>query len=397
MPSYRTLSRYGRLIELKLSALCAKSWFALGLLLAAVSWSCDIRLMPFASLMPLLWSIAPNRSKATLFALGYHAGASWSLIAGIVRVLDTGALSAISLWLMGSAMPASVYGLLHSHDRKSQPARFGLAVIFCAFPPILTGWANPITIAGLWFPGLAWAGLLATLIILAVLASKIDLPFKILAIIMLTIFGALSYRSPAAIKIAGHITLQDFSSGRLDRHEYERLQSAANHVALDRADIHVFPEGYAGLWGHASEIFWLDMMHQADPYTILVTGAFLPLPYGGYENVAVVLDHGHAQIIKQRMPVPLGMWKPWSAASVPAGFFRGSTVDGSKGRIGVLNCYEIVVIWTVLDTMIDRPSVLLGIGNVWWGRGTNIGRIQSEILTAWGRLYNVPTAISLNE
>ena len=63
----------------------------------------------------------------------------------------------------------------------------------------------------------------------------------------------------------------------------------------------------------------------------------------------------------------------------------------------MLNCYEIVVIWTVLDTMIDRPSVLLGIGNVWWGRGTNIGRIQSEILTAWGRLYNVPTAISLNE
>ncbi|MDQ4422156.1 hypothetical protein OOT33_17235 [Sphingobium sp. DEHP117] len=294
-------------------------------------------------------------------------------------------------------MPASVYGLLHSHDKKSQPVRFALAMIFCAFPPILTGWANPITIAGLWFPGFAWAGLLATLIILAALASKIDLPFKILAIIMLTIFGALSYRSPAAIKLTGHMTHEDYSSGGLDGHEYERLQSAANLVAADRAVIHVFPEGYAGLWGRGSEIFWLDMMDQADPHALVVMGAFSPLPHGGYENIAVVLDRGRAQLIKQRMPVPLGMWKPWSAASVPATFFRGSTVDTSKGRIAVLNCYEIVVVWTVLDTMIDHPSVLLGIGNVWWGRGTNIGLIQSEILTAWGRLYNVPTALSLNE
>ncbi len=353
--------------------------------------------MPLASLMPLLWSIAPNRPKASLFAFGYHAGASWSLVAGIVRVLDTGALSAISLWLMGSAMPASVYGLLHSHDRKSQPARFCLALIFCAFPPILTGWANPITIAGLWFPGFAWVGLLATLIILAALASRIDLPIKIMAIIALTIFGSLSYRSPAAIKLAGYITHEDYSSGRLDGHEYERLQSAANQVAANRADISVFPEGYAGLWGPASEIFWLDMMDQADPNALVVTGAFLPLSRGGYENVAAVIDRGRAHLIKQRVPVPLGMWKPWSAASVPATFFRGSTLDSSKGRIGLLNCYEIVVVWTVLDTMIDRPNVLLGIGNVWWGRGTNIGRIQSEILAAWGRLYNVPTAISLNE
>lgn len=383
--------------ELKLSRLSLKLWFVIGLLLSTVAWSGDIRLMPLAGLLPVLWSIAPTRSKATVLALGYHAGASWALIAGIIRVLDTGAFSAIALWLLGSAVPTAVYGLLHSCGQKSQPLRFGLAMTLCAFPPILTGWANPVTIAGLWFPGLGWLGLLATAVILAALASGIALHLKSVTIMLLSILGGIAPQAQNQIRMTGHITHAGFSSGAMDGHEYERLEAASDYVARDRSDIVALPEGYAGLWGDAAATFWPDSMRQANAGTIVVTGAFVPLARGGYENVAVVLDRGHAAIIKQRMPVPLGMWKPWSASSVPATFFRGSTVMTSKGRIGILNCYEIVVIWTVLDTMIDQPDFLVGIGNIWWGRGTNIGLIQTEIMTAWGRLFDVPIAVSLNE
>src|SRR5262249_34857904 len=75
----------------------------------------------------------------------------------------------ILLWMLAGVFLALPYVVLWSDRRESVPWRAPLAVIASVPPPLgIIGWANPLTAAGILFPGTAWFGLLLVLTFVAV-------------------------------------------------------------------------------------------------------------------------------------------------------------------------------------------------------------------------------------
>jgi hypothetical protein len=402
--SHISFGQFGHSIESQLSHLSLWQWFFAGLVIGAIAWSSIAPLIPLAAMLPMLWSCTTTRKQAFLLALGYHGGANWGLVLGIIRVLETGALPAICLWLVGSMLPAIVYAALRARSDRMLPVKFIAALLITAVPPVITGWANPMTMAGLILPGTAWAGLLATIVMLAWFARRGHIVWQGIALMLLC---AVAYghnglrpshegKSHEGKVIAAYKSGFDYETGSMSGHEYERLQAAAAFVRSHPAQIYVFAEGYAGSWGDGPLAFWRNELGTLAPNATFVTGAHIDNSGGGYVNAAILFDRHHEARIAQRMPVPVSMWKPWSALSVPATFIGGSAVDTQQGRIAVANCYEIFMIWTMIDTMAERPQYLLGIGNAWWAKDTPIPALQEVILLAWGRLFGVESALAIN-
>ena len=85
----------------------------------------------------------------------------------------------------------------------------------------------------------------------------------------------------------------------------------------------------------------------------------------------------------------------------PAIFTRFPTVapgvvkiDGQ--RVAVLICYEQILTYPVLASMLRRPTVLVGISNAFWFTGTPIPRYQANAVRAWARLLGIPYLLAVN-
>ena len=89
-----------------------------------------------------------------------------------------------------------------------------------------------------------------------------------------------------------------------------------------------------------------------------------------------------------------------NSASVDFGagatFFADPVVDADGQSVAPLICYEQLLIWPVLQSMLYRPDALVGIANGWWATGTSVPAIQLVALTAWARLFNLPLVTAFN-
>ena len=101
--------------------------------------------------------------------------------------------------------------------------------------------------------------------------------------------------------------------------------------------------------------------------------------------------------LHQRVPVPIGMWKPWKReGGVPLNAF-GPAVLPVQGRlVAVLVCYEALLAWPALQAMTRRPALLAVIANDHWERSGAIARSQQAAANAWARLFQVPLVVAIN-
>jgi len=51
--------------------------------------------------------------------------------------------------------------------------------------------------------------------------------------------------------------------------------------------------------------------------------------------------------------------------------------------------YEQFLTWQILESLLSRPTVLLGAANLYWARGTRIPWIQTVLLSLWARLFHL--------
>lgn len=65
-----------------------------------------------------------------------------------------------------------------------------------------------------------------------------------------------------------------------------------------------------------------------------------------------------------------------------------------RGRIAPLICYEQLVVWPVLQSMLHEPEAILATGNSWWTAGTSIVAIQHASTTAWALGLPLVTAFN---
>ena len=133
-----------------------------------------------------------------------------------------------------------------------------------------------------------------------------------------------------------------------------------------------------------------------DKGAVILVGTEIPLP-GGKRRQNVLLPLGDASgPLVQRVPVPIGMWRPWSSESFTADL-AGSGIGMVAGKqIAYSICYEQGLVYPILRSMVHRPALLVGAANDWWARSTSIPAIQAQALNAWGRLFGVPVIRATN-
>jgi apolipoprotein N-acyltransferase len=95
------------------------------------------------------------------------------------------------------------------------------------------------------------------------------------------------------------------------------------------------------------------------------------------------------------------MWQPWSrwvgqGGSARADFFGNPVVEVAGVRIAPLICYEQLILWPFLQSMLHSPEVIVAVGNGWWAESTSLVAIQRASSIAWARLFDLPVVMAFN-
>jgi hypothetical protein len=368
-----------------------------------LGWSGEPRLLPLSLLFPLIWSKAPSRPVAALVASGYFLAASRGLPQGVANFYGWHGYEGYLLWIVAAAGFVTVHAVCWSGlTARRRMLGLTIATVVTILPPAgIAGWANPLTAAGILFPGGGWLGLLATGTGMLTLVTT-RWPIAVVLITGLSLWSTLSWTPPGVrAHWVGVDTQFHQALGRGFDLALQRDLSVAVREAAARsaADVIILPESAFGFWTPTIERFWARELSVSD--VTVVAGAAVVTPEG-YDNVVIAVKSGKASIVyRQRMPVPLSMWQPWRAwlgepGGASAGLFDNPVIAIAGKRVAILICYEQLITWPVLQSMIHRPEAIVAIGNGWWTEGTTILAVQRASTIAWARLFGIPLVMSFN-
>lgn len=85
-----------------------------------------------------------------------------------------------------------------------------------------------------------------------------------------------------------------------------------------------------------------------------------------------------------------------SGGGTRADFFANPSMMVAGRRAAPLICYEQLIVWPVLQSMLHKPDLIIGVGNGWWADGTSIIAIQRASIEAWARLFGLPLVLASN-
>ena len=180
--------------------------------------------------------------------------------------------------------------------------------------------------------------------------------------------------------------------------EYRNAQFIQRAALASQANVVVFPETSVHRWNSSTDLFWGPQLRllQKRGKTLLI-GADVSIPGGtAYKNVVIIRGDAATGQFQQRVPLPVAMWKPGAPDSVPLNLNGPGTLQVGHERAAILVCYEQLLVWPVLSSMAERPSVLVGMANDYWAKDTIIPAIQHSCLQAWARLFDIPLVKAVN-
>ncbi|MBD9650012.1 conjugal transfer protein TraB [Ensifer sp. ENS09] len=365
-----------------------------------IGWSGNVFLLPVALVFPVLWSSAQTRSVALLVSAGYFLSASRGLPQGVAAFYVSDLWPGLLLWLCASGSFVAVHALLWTKRSGARPFRYLIAAVVMALPPFgITGWAHPATAAGVLFTGWGWWGLLA---LTAGLMGLVTRAWPAVAIVLsgLWLWSAANWTDPKLPE--GWLPVDLELGASLGRDASLERHSALVATVKDRAvggRAVVLPESALGFLTPTVERLWVNALQRTD-ITVIAGAAML----GGetYDNVLFGLSADGGEILyRERMPVPGSMWQPWRSWFGKSGGARahllGSPVAtmGNR-RVAPLICYEQLVVWPILQSMLHDPDLIVAVGNGWWTKGTSIVAIQRASTIAWAKLFAMPLVLSFN-
>lgn len=366
-----------------------------------VAWSGLVLLLPVALAFPVLWSLAESRRTAALLSAAYFLAASRGLPQGVAAFYQADLWPGLLLWLVASGSFVTVHTGLWTASYGQLPFRYLLACLLMAIPPFgITGWAHPITAAGVVFPEWGWWGLAATTAGLMGITSPIR-PAVVIVLVGFWLWSAAFWTVPKIPVDWRGVDLEFGAS--LGRDAGLARQRALIAIARERGtagtEIVVLPESAIGSWTPTVERLWKTALE--DRPLIVLAGAVV-INAEGYDNVLVAISRLGGRIVYfERMPVPGSMWQPWlswmgKTGGVRANLFSNPVVDLGGRKLAPLICYEVLLVWPVLHSMLRDPDMIVAVGNGWWTGGTSIVSIQRASATAWARLFGKPLVLAFN-
>lgn len=367
----------------------------------AGGWSGHPALLPVALAFPTLWSQARTRLAAALVAGGYFLAASSGLPQGVMAFYSADLWPGLLLWLLASASFVAVHAVLWTKRSGVRPLRQLAAIALMSVPPFgITGWAHPVTAAGILFPEWGWWGLAATTIGLMGLATRMWPPIAI-TFASFWLWSATNWTDP---KLPDGWQGVDLELGRslgrdasIQRHL--DLIAIVKNLASGGIRNVVLPESALGFWTATTKRLWLRALRGTN---ITVIAGAATVDANGYDNVLVTLSADGGRITyRERMPVPGSMWQPWRSlfgetGGARAHFFANPIVTIGPSRAASLICYEQLIVWPLLQSMLYDPDLIIAVGNGWWTKGTSIVAVQRASAVAWAKLFAKPLVLSFN-
>jgi hypothetical protein len=353
-------------------------------------------------IFPALWAHSPSRLVAGIVAAGYFLAASRGLPQGVANFYAADLWPGLMLWVGAAASFVCVHAALWTrHPGNGGAVRYLAAAVLMGLPPFgITGWAQPITAAGVLFPGWGWWGLAATAAGLAAMTSRYWLAAAI-AFAGFWIWSATTWMPPDPPQGWKGVDLEYGASlGREASLEHNRDLIATVRRQAGAGDrVVVLPESALGFWTPTVARAWQDGLRDLD--VTVIAGAAV-IDASRYDNVMMAISGNEARILyRERMPVPVSMWQPWQAwmghgGGARAHLFSNPVVDLAGTKVAPLICYEQLILWPALHSMLHAPDVFVAIGNGWWTAGTSIVAIQRTSATAWAQLFRRPIVMAFN-
>jgi hypothetical protein len=373
----------------------------LSIIVGTVGWSGNVMTLPVAMLFPLLWAKSPSRIAAAAVSAGYFLAASRGLPQGVANFYAADLWPGLLLWVMASVSFTLVHTILWTTRVGAVRAvRYVVAMVLMALPPFgITGWAHPLTAAGILFPGWGWFGLGAAAILLVVMTGR-RWHIAVAVLLGLYAWSATDWTQPKpADRWKGVDLALGQNLGRDGSLSYQRDLIATIRAKSGEARFVVLPESALGFWTPTVARLWQDGL-QGSGITVIAGAAVIDA--SGYDNVMVAISASQARILyRERMPVPVSMWQPWLRWTGQGGGARAQllgnpTVDVDGQKIALLICYEQLVLWPVLQSMLYSPNIIVATGNGWWTSDTSIIAIQQASTIAWAQLFNLPLVTAFN-
>lgn len=339
--------------------------------------------MALSALMPWVVFRQQTRTRAAAAAFTYFAAAS-----APIPWITEGPATGIGLLLIASAILTLPWVALWHNDPSQRLWRIPAALLLSAVPPIgIINWASPLTAAGLLFPGTGLAGLAATALTEAIWQAH---PRSVAGAILA---ANLIYLPPGPPK--GIQALDTADSGDTFRKE----ESARLAIHTSNSNITILPEGAVRRWTEATEAYWTDTINRlkATNRTALI-GAGLPISNSDeFHNSVLTIGTISTFRFDQRIPIPIGMWKPLGPADgVPLNLAGPGTLNLGEHRIAILICYEQLLVWPMLQSALEGPTLIVGISNTTWTKQTPIPTVQAACLKLWSRLFGIPSISAVN-
>lgn len=381
------------------SVLQAILFVAGGAFTGAIGWSGHPLAFAVGIAFPALWAFAPSRTVSALVALAHFLGASRGLPVGASIFFGAQLAIGLGLWLAASLMFVAVHtAFWTSRGGWRRPVRYAIAAILMSVPPFgIVGWAHPITAAGILFPGWAWFGLAATAAVLAAMTTR-AWPLAAAVATLAFAWSASSWTPPVEPEgWRGINTRFRFEASGQYADYYQQVWTIrlVETAADEGARVAILPESAMGLWSGTTERLWTSKLSSLD---VMVNGGAAVVDPVGYDNVMIGVSGKGAEVLyRERMPVPVSMWQPWTTGGAHARFFANPVFEFARLKVAPLICYEQLIIWPVIQSMLHRPDVVVATGNGWWTGDTNIVAIQRSSAQAWASLFGLPLVMAFNE
>lgn len=342
-----------------------------------------IACVALSAIMPWFVFRQQTRSRAAAAAFTYFAAAS----APIPWITD-GLAIGIGISFTASAILTLPWIALWHRDDAQRYWRIPAALLLSAIPPIgIINWASPLTAAGLLFPGTGLAGLAAAALAEAVWPVY---PKTVAAGILASNLLYFPPSQPSGIQA---LPTADSAS------TFQKEESARLAILNAHSNLTILPEGAVRRWTEATETFWKETIDDLKRTNrIALIGAGLPIPNSDeFHNSVITIGTSQTDRLDQRIPIPIGMWKPFGPADgVPLNLTGPGTLKLGEHRIAILICYEQLLVWPMVHSALEKPTLIVGISNASSTKHTYIPAAQEACLQAWSRLFGIPTVAAVN-
>jgi apolipoprotein N-acyltransferase len=172
------------------------------------------------------------------------------------------------------------------------------------------------------------------------------------------------------------------------------------NISQSDAEIIVLPETIAGRLNRTGMELWREGIQRIskDSQTVIF-GAELPTGDGRkYDNAVLMAHRGRIAYTRQRIPVPISMYKgPFAKTGANLHLWESGILPLPDGRTSaVVVCYEAFLTWPFVASMIHKPDVIISTANLWWCLETSLPDGQKTIVSLWSILFGVPAVFARN-